>query len=195
MVEVDGWDETKATLPFGNELLIERVIRLLSQIVPQRSIVCVAREGQPLPSLPPGVRLTTDRHPDCGPLEGLAAGLESLPETVECAYATSCDAPLLRTEFIEQMFAQLGDFDMAIPVETQFHHPLAAVYRRRILPAIERLLAEGRYRPAFLIDECDAREVPIDTLRGVDPDLESLINCNHPEDYEAALQRAGLPPT
>jgi molybdopterin-guanine dinucleotide biosynthesis protein A len=47
-------------------------------------------------------------------------------------------------------------------------------------------------RPFFLLERARAREVDIDELRAVDPELASLRNTNTPEDYAAALHDAGL---
>ena len=71
----------KATMPFGDELMLTRVLRLLDPLVAR--IVVVAASGQELPPLPENVRLIRDRRPDRGPLEGLAAGLSAIREEAE----------------------------------------------------------------------------------------------------------------
>src|SRR5205814_1380429 len=113
----------KATLPFGPELMLHRVVRLLGQAVD--SIVVVAAPGQTLPDLPAEVRITRDRRESRGPLEGLFAGLSDLPPGIEAVYATSCDVPLLEPKFVRRMFELLGDHDVAVPFSGGFHHPLA----------------------------------------------------------------------
>lgn len=184
----------KGLLPFGPELLLQRMVRIVREVTP--TIVVVAAEGQGLPPLEGEVIVARDLRPARGPLEGLAAGLAALPPEIEAAYATGCDTPLLRADWVRQMFAELGDFEIAVPRDNRFYHPLAAVYRRAVLPRIEKLLGENRLRPFFLFEEAKTREVPVEELRGVDPQLESLENLNHLEDYEAALARFGwsLPP-
>ena len=78
----------KATLPFGPERMLQRVVRLLGEAVDV--IVVVAAPGQELPPLPGSVRLARDQRESRGPLEGLFAGLGALPPGIEAAYATSC---------------------------------------------------------------------------------------------------------
>ncbi|MDZ4685862.1 MAG: molybdenum cofactor guanylyltransferase [Planctomycetaceae bacterium] len=182
----------KATLPFGPEVMLQRVVRLLSGVVPVDHIVIVAAVEQVLPALPAGVTIARDSRPERGPLEGLAAGLQALPASVEAVYATSCDVPLLVPAFVERMFAELGDCDIAVPRDGEHHHPLAAVYRTSVLRYVERLLAAERLRPRFLFDEARTREVPVDELRDVDPELHTLMNLNTPDDYRAALTAAGF---
>jgi len=182
----------KATLPFGRELMLQRIIRLICEVVGPSGIVVVAAQEQRLPELPAGIIVTRDERPDRGPLEGLAAGLRATPKLIDAVYATSCDVPLLVPAFVAKMFDLLGDFDVAVPRDGQFHHPLAAVYRPRVLTIIQRLLHEDRLRPRFLFDEVRTVEIDVENLRDVDPRLSTLMNLNHPRDYQAALDAEDL---
>ena len=184
----------KATLPFGPECMLQRVVRLVGEVVDQSSMVVVAAPDQILPELPASIRIARDERQDRGPLEGLAAGLRTLGEEVDAAYATSCDVPLLVPRFVARMFELLDGHDIAVPRDGQHHHPLAAVYRRTVLPHILRLLTADRLRPRFLFDDLDTCEVAVDELKSVDPGLTTLMNLNHPEDYLAALKAAGFNP-
>lgn len=175
----------KAWLPFGDEAMLQRVVRLLSDVV--RPIVVVAAPGQELPELPADVRIVRDEREGQGPLEGLRGGLQALVGQADAAYATGCDVPLLEPAFVRFMIEQLTDHEVAVPVDGPFHHPLAAVYRRNVLPHLDALLAAGRLRPVFLYEQVRTRRVSLDALRTVDPDLDTLRNLNHPEDYERAL--------
>jgi molybdopterin-guanine dinucleotide biosynthesis protein A len=182
----------KATLPFGPELMLQRVVRLVSEVVEVENIVVVAAPEQALPPLPAAVGVARDLHKERGPLEGLAAGLRQLSGRVDAAYATACDVPLLAPSFVARMFELLGNHDIAVPRDGEHHHPLAAVYRSTVLPHVERLLSADRLRPRFLFDEGKTREVDVEELRLVDPQLATLQNLNHPADYQAALAAAGF---
>ena len=180
----------KATLPFGPETMLQRVVRLLGAIV--SPIVAVAAQEQVLPALPAEVIVTRDEREAKGPLEGLRAGLKALPPSVEAAYVTSCDVPLLVPGFVERMLALLEDHDIAVMEIDGFPHPLSAVYRRAVLPQVESLLAQDRLRPVFLFEAMRTRRVTPAEMREVDPDLRTLRNLNTREDYEAALADAGF---
>lgn len=184
--------QDKATLPFGPELLVQRVVRILSSVV--EPIVVVAAAGQELPPLRECVLLAVDERPARGPLEGLAAGLARLaherPE-VEAAFVTSCDAPLLTPAFVSAMIARLGDFDIAVSVTDGMPHPLAAVYRVSVLPHIRELLAADELRLASLLDRVATLRVDAEELRAADAELHSLKNCNRPQEYAEALRIAG----
>ena len=183
-----GW--SKATLPFGPELMLQRVARLLSEVV--SPLVVVAAPQQELPPLPREIQVVRDRREGRGPLEGLCAGLEALQDRADAAYATSCDVPLLVPQFVRIMVDRLGDHQIAVPVDGEFHHPLAAVYRTNVVPEIQSLLAADRLRPLFLFERVRTCRVNVEELRAADPDLQTLANLNQPADYLAAIQRAGF---
>ncbi|MBP85302.1 MAG: molybdopterin-guanine dinucleotide biosynthesis protein MobA [Planctomycetaceae bacterium] len=180
----------KATLPFGPELMLQRVVRLLQKVV--RPIVVVAAATQELPELPSDILTTRDEREGRGPLQGLHAGLLALQDRVEAVFATSCDVPLLQPAFVSRMIDELGDNDAAVPVQDGFHHPLAAVYRVSALPLIEEMLAADQLRPRMLYDRVATRLVSVNELRIVDAELATLKNLNHPSDYIEALRLAGF---
>jgi molybdopterin-guanine dinucleotide biosynthesis protein A len=182
----------KATLPFGPETMLQRVVRLLGTVV--SPIVVVAAREQSLPPLPDDIVVTHDERDQRGPLEGLRAGLKALPSSVQFAYITSCDVPLLVPEFVERMVELLGDHDIAVMEIDGFPHPLSAVYRRDTLPHVESLLENDKLRPVFLFDAVRTRRVRPEEMISVDPELRTLRNLNTPEDYLAALKEAGYQP-
>jgi molybdopterin-guanine dinucleotide biosynthesis protein A len=182
----------KASLPFGSELMLERVVRLVADVV--GPVVVVGAPDQHVPPVPSHVYVVRDDRPGRGPLEGLAAGLAALQDRADAAYATGCDVPLLVPAFVRRMFQCLGEDEIAVPTADGFHHPLAAVYRIRVLSAVQRLLAADRLRPVFLFQEVKTKEVPVEELRGVDPELHTLENVNTPRDYLSAVSKAGLTP-
>jgi len=180
---------SKALLPFGSETMLQRVVRLLGEVV--RPVVVVAANDQELPALPRDAIVARDEHEARGPLEGLRAGLKALPPDVERAYVTSCDVPLLVPNFVRQMLDLALDYDVAVMEIDGFTHPLSAVYRRATLPFIEELLAQDRLRPVFLFEAVKTRRVRPEEMTA-DPELRTLRNLNTREDYEQALVEAGL---
>jgi len=179
---------SKALLPFGSETMLQRVVRLLGEVV---SPMVVAALDQELPALPRDVIIARDEREARGPLEGLRAGLKALPEDVERAYVTSCDVPLLVPNFVRQMLDLARDYDVAVMEIDGFTHPLSAVYRRATLPFVDDLLAHDRLRPVFLFEAVKTRRVRPEEMTA-DPELRTLRNLNTREDYDRALVEAGL---
>ena len=193
--------QDKAWLPFGSELLLQRVVRIVGQCVPDHNIVVVAGLDQNLPPLPPHVRLVRDMAPGRGPLPALLAGLLDLPELVEAAFVTGCDAPLLRATVIDWLFWRLA---MAPPVEASNHfeaivpaddsrlHPLCAAYRTKSRVGLATAAMSGITSLHGTIEQglIKAHRMSLEELRRADRALDSLASCNTPEEYEALVQRA-----
>ena len=181
----------KASLPFGGEPMLSRVLRALADACAE--VVVVSRHGQtlpPPPPLPPDTRLVHahDEVEGRGPLAGLAAGLAA--SSAERVYASSCDVPFLAPAFVRAVDAALGARDVAIPFVEGRHHPLAAVYRRSaVAPAIADLLGQDRLRPVFLLERLSHVELSPAALESVDPGLSSLENGNTPDDLAGLLAR------
>lgn len=176
----------KATLRFGGETLLERVVHRLRLAV--ETVVVAAAPGQELPALPAEVLVVRDRREFLGPLEGLAGGLAALDGRCEAAFAISCDAPFLKPEFARRVLELLEDYDVAVPRAGGFLQPLAAAYRMTVRTPLDELLAADLFRPALLFDRVRTREISAEELINADPGLESLRNLNRPEDYRQALQ-------
>ena len=76
-----------------------------------------------------------------------------------------------------------------------YQQPLAAAYRVSLAQLAERLVKEDRLRPAFLFAECqverldDATLLADPALAKLDADLDSVLNVNTPDDYQAARRR------
>src|SRR3954465_3436354 len=99
----------KADLPFGPELMLQRVVRLLGGVV--RPVVVVAAPAQELPPLSGEIIISRDEREARGPLEGLRAGLSAIAPHADAAYATSCDVPLLSGDFVRAVIDRLHDAD------------------------------------------------------------------------------------
>jgi molybdenum cofactor guanylyltransferase len=180
----------KLSLPFGNETMLGRVVRIVGKTV--SPVVVVASAEQELPTLPAGTIVARDEFERHGPLAGLATGLAALREQADAVYLSACDVPLLKEAFIRLMIDALGTHEMAVPRQEDYHHTLAAVYRTALEPRVRRLIAASQLRSQLLVQQSDARLVSLDELRAVDPELESLRNVNTPTEYEASLRAAGV---
>ncbi len=180
----------KASLPFGTETMLARVIRIVGEAVPREQIVVAAGADQALPPLPWAAMVVRDRDADRGPLPALVDGLKSLPTNVSAVFVTACDAPLLELAFVEALFAALEPrIDAAVPSDGERLYPLTAVYRPSCVAALQAALEEGdsSLQRALRSSTFRLKSLPLEQLRSVDAELRSLVNCNTPEEYQAAL--------
>ncbi|MCS7166192.1 MAG: molybdenum cofactor guanylyltransferase [Gemmatales bacterium] len=192
---------SKAWLPFGSETVLARIIGYVKRVAP--SVVVVHRPGQELPPVPYAVQWVADKFVGHGPLAGLHAGLLAVRDQATHALVVSCDVPLVRAEFLLRLWECMKQATMesyggqavplaCVPVYEERKHPLVAIYAVRVWPIVESLLRAGRLRPAFLLEQIPVRWVFSEEWADVDAQTLSLFNINTPEEYEAALQLAGL---
>jgi molybdopterin-guanine dinucleotide biosynthesis protein A len=184
---------TKAWLPFGPELLLQRMVRLASEGIGHGPLVVVAAREQTLPDLPQRVVVARDSLPHRGPLHGLEIGLSALPQPVELVYASATDAPFLASRWIARLAERIGNADIAMPVVNGFPQPLCALYRREsVLPTVRTLLAADCLRLVALTERLKTRFLSPDDLRDIDPNFGTIQNINTLDEYHRALARAGF---
>ncbi len=187
--------EPKVALEWHGSTLLHRTISLLVRTV-AGPVVVVRAPGQDLPVLPPGVEIAEDAAEGKGPLQGIASGLRAVHERAERAFVCSTDLPFLHPAFVRRVVRELGpDLDIVLPVARGYAQPLAAAYRTALHEKALELVAAGRLRPVMLSDEArvlrldDAALLADEELAASDPELDSLLNVNRPEEYRTARQR------
>jgi molybdenum cofactor guanylyltransferase len=174
----------KASLPFGGETMLERVVRVCQAAC--NKVVIVG--GQQPPELPNVAHALDDGR---GPLDGILAGLRRITPG-GFAFATGCDSPLLQPGLIDLLFEKAASQRGVVPAANGHLHPTCAVYSPSLVPDIEALLQAGERRAVAITRLPGVMLVEEPDLRVADPELLSLRGCNTPEEYASLLQLAGL---
>jgi molybdenum cofactor guanylyltransferase len=193
----------KAALEWHGSTLLRHVTGVVGRAV-DGPVVVVRAPGQDLPELDPRVVVHDDPEEGLGPMQGLAVGLAVAAEHAERAFVCSTDLPFLHSAFVSAVlrgFRPVADApgpeapDVVLPFVRGYRQPMAAGYRTDLVPRIEKLLEAGRLRPAHLFEECTVRQLDDAALladrrlAAVDPDLDSVVNVNEPDDYRTARER------
>ncbi len=187
----------KAALEWHGSTLLYRTAAIVARAA-NGPVVVVRAAGQELPGLPGGSTVVDDPRPGKGPVQGIAAGLAALGGQADTAFVCSTDMPFLHPAFIRRVLrvlAERADTDVALPVARGYQQPLAAGYRVALADTAERLVKEDRLRPAFLFEQCQVARLDDAALRrdpvlaALDPELDSVLNVNEPDDYRAARAR------
>lgn len=183
----------KAMLPLGQELMLQRVIRIVSEVV--SPVIIVASRDQELPEIPDSIRVVYDVNPGAGPLPAIGLGLRELELDCQAAFVSACDTPLIQKSMILALLSRLAEHDLAMVREGQWYHPLAAVYRTSMVAMIEELLAAKNQRPIDLAERANSAFLDVEELRSIDPQLHGLRNINTREQYFELLRETGLEAT
>ena len=193
----------KAALEWHGSTLLRHVTGVVGRAV-EGPVIVVRAPGQQLPELDSQVALCDDLEEGRGPMQGLAVGLAAAAEHSETAFVCSTDLPFLHGFFIRAVLrgfepdATTPDAeppDVVLPFVHGYRQPMAAGYRTDLAPRIEKLLEADRLRPAHLFEECSVRQLDdADLLSDVrlaeaDPDLDSVLNVNLPDEYREARAR------
>ena len=187
----------KSSLPFGKTTFLEQIAEQISTVAAPLVVAGkhdqnVSRIIDDLSAKLPDVEFISvnDRYPDCGPLDGVSAGLKELQKTSQFGFVSSCDVPLIKPEMIRMLFNELGSSDAVIPFDDQGRcYGMSAVYRTDIWPSLDELIEKRMLRVSRLAEHLKAKQVPVATIRLIDPELESLMNVNRAEDYEALIRK------
>jgi molybdopterin-guanine dinucleotide biosynthesis protein A len=178
----------KAALPFGNETILERVIRRVREAVPEVRVSAAA--GQEVPG---GFVVVRDRDVGAGPLVALARALPEMPWDLTLVVA--CDMPLVEPRLLLALFEQIGGAEACVPTIDGVGRPTCAVYRSGAAArAAAALVAGGERRLQALTGRLVSVAPPLAALRAVDPDLRTFLQCNTPDEYRQALALAGVTP-
>ena len=92
-------------------------------------------------------------YPDPVPGKGALGGIYNwlINSDSEFAFFCGCDMPLVKPDVIRVILDNIGDEDLLMPVINGIRQPLHAVYKRSILPAMERLVnSNDRFLPDLL---------------------------------------------
>ncbi len=182
----------KASLPFGDETLLERAIRVVREVADEVIVVTRKVEGGGNPFWGVPVCLVHDPVANLGPLAGIAAGLSA--STTDLNIVIACDMPLIRPAVLQRLVDLRGDADICLAVVDGQASPLCAVYRAGVAGVAQELLASGERRVMALLDRVHTQRVDAAAFRDIDPDLESFLSCNTPEEFEKARTRSAARP-
>lgn len=161
----------KAFIKFAGVPIIERTLSLFKSLFVKCLIVTNKPNNYSYLNCP----LVSDHYNNIGPLGGLHAGLFTSDSHLN--FVVACDMPLIKPEVVKYITGIQG-YDAVVPLINGFPEPLLAVYSRRCLPAIEKMIAEKEYKISRLYDRVKTKFLPEEEIGKLDPELESFSNLN-----------------
>ena len=174
----------KGLLPFGDETMLARIVRIVRPIVDH--VIVVAKQDQQTPA---DVTVIHDPIEDLGPLAGIAAGLAA--STSDLNLVVACDMPLINPQVLRRLISMIDDHDVCVAVADGHASALCGVYRSRIAQEAQALLDSGERRVMRLLDRVQTKRVDAAVFRDIDPDLDTFVSCDTADKYQWALSRTG----
>ncbi len=166
----------KAFVKTDGIALIERVIMVLRSLFQHLILVTNTPDEYAYLKLP----MHEDLIKGLGPMGGVFTGLSVIPN--DAGFFVACDMPFLNHNLIRYMAKNKGSFDVVVPRICGMMESLHALYDKRCLPAIKRLINSKEYQIIRIFQEVSVRYIDEDEIRGFDPKLRSIINVNTPQE-------------
>jgi molybdopterin-guanine dinucleotide biosynthesis protein A len=167
----------KARYLYRGQTLLERVLGSLSE-AEERFVIAEHPYDVDVPRYPDVIR-------GGGPLSGLHAAL--LYAKRDWVALAACDLPLLTPAYWSLLWGERAGAEVTgaevITVRSAAGQlePLAALYRRDLLPTVTEQLEAGDFRMHALLARASAREVPWAQVRAAVGE-QVLVNANTPSD-------------
>jgi FdhD protein len=149
-----------------DELLISRIVEIVSQTCEHVLVVADHPEGRVGAHLPGGVRVLHVTETRLGPLGGLAAALDTSED--DWVLLVNADVPWLRSDVIRSLWGAKEGAQVVIPIGGSRPEPALVLCHRDCLPSIRQALESGRRRLVAFLPSVRVIEVPLEELRLAD---------------------------
>lgn len=126
-------------------------------------------------------RVFPDKIRHIGALGGIYSALSYSQN--ELCLVLACDMPFVNRALIELLRTEAAGFEAVIPeLGDGMLEPFRAVYRTTCLPEVKAVIDAGERRAVSFLPQVKAKRIPSAVLAQIDPDLQTFINVNTPDD-------------
>lgn len=115
-----------------------------------------------------------------GSLGGLYTGL--MRASNYHTFCVACDMPFLKPELVSYLIEKRLNYDIVIPITKEGVEPLHALYSKRCISPIKKLLERGEFKITRLLSEVRVWYCEEEELKKIDPSLASFTNVNTKKD-------------
>ena len=171
----------KAFLEIDGERLIDRTMRIFKDVFQE----VILSTNAPLDYLDHDCAIITDIIHNKGSLGGIYTGL--FFASCDHAFVSACDMPFLNRDFIQYMVDRADKYDIVVPKSSDGWQPLHAIYSRRCLPVMKKLIDQDQLKITGFYRGFKILEIPEDIIRSYDPEEKMFINVNTRTDFDHIL--------
>ncbi|MBU1697769.1 MAG: molybdenum cofactor guanylyltransferase [Proteobacteria bacterium] len=173
--------EKKAFRKIGDEMILETIYELFSSLF--KEVIIVVNEPREFAGW--DMTVVTDIIPSKCALAGLHAGL--FYASYPYAYVTACDTPFVKRSVVEYIVGNIRPgYEVIIPQTDDGLEPLSAVYSKDCIPLIEENLKKNIFMIKKFFRKKKVKEIPVDKLKMLDPQMQFIFNVNTLKDLEKA---------
>ncbi len=175
--------EDKAFLEIEGTPIIKTIHHLFEEIF--NEIIIVTNQKDLFTGF--AAKVYSDLFPNRGAIGGLYTGLffSSYPY----GFCVACDMPFLNKSLIEYLITNIDSYDVVVPRTSDGYQPLHALYSKNCLQPIKEIIDADGFRIFDFYPRVRLKVVSHEEVIGLDPDLESFINVNTPEQLSFARTR------
>lgn len=167
----------KAFVRLNGKQLIDYAWEALKEVAPR-----VILSAGKLPLSYRDLSVVQDLFVDHGPVGGIYSALRSSP--TELNLVLSCDMPFVSVDLLNLLVDAAANhpFDITLPVDEQgLLQPLCAVYRKSMVPYLERAILQKELKLKTIIQKVNYQAIPIEKSHPV-YHSRLFYNMNTPED-------------
>jgi molybdopterin-guanine dinucleotide biosynthesis protein A len=169
------YGRNKALVKIDGIPLIERAITVMNSLFRHLILITNTPDEYSYLKLP----MHEDLIKGLGPLGGIFTALMTIRN--EAGFFVACDMPYLNRELIHHMVEVRDDFDAVVPRTHGGTEALHALYGKRCLPPIKRLIDSSQYQILRFFPKVSVRYIDENEIRRFDPPLASFFNINKPD--------------
>jgi len=173
--------EKKAFRKIGDAMILETIYGVFSSLF--KEVILVVNEPREFSGW--DMTVVTDIIPSRCALAGLHAGL--FYASYPYAYVTACDTPFVKRSVIEYIVGSIRPgYEVIVPRTDDGLETLSAVYSKACIPLIEKNLEKNIFMIKKFFRGKKVREIPVEKLKLLDPEMRFIFNVNTPDDFETA---------
>lgn len=169
----------KAFLEIDGIRLIDKILAVYRQLFPE--IIIVTNDPSSYTEFTDTI-IVTDIYKGKGPLGGIYTGL--FYSKNDYAFVSACDMPSLNRDFILYMIDHKGKHDIVVPELPAGYQALHAIYSRRCLPNIKKMILSDKLKIAGFFKDMRLYKITEDKIKPFNKDGRLFININTPEDFK-----------
>ena len=175
----------KGLLPFGEGTLVEYILKQVRHLGSEVFVI----SNQPHTYRFLNIPVFSDIYTGVGALAGLHTSIHYT--NTDYVLVLACDMPYLNQGLIKHMIEIKEQADIIIPAlgENGFLEPFRAIYSRSCLPSIEAAILAGKKRVISFFDDVEVLEIKTDVIHKFDPEGETFLNINTPDDYKRLVMK------